>query len=57
MELQIWCRVYHCRFVRLNFYTKGSTISFGRQGWFWLTIGRRGIRMTLPTGIPGAFWK
>jgi hypothetical protein len=55
MEVQIWRRVYLCPFVRLNFYTKGFTISFGRREWFWITFSRRGIRATLPTGIPGAY--
>jgi SpoVK/Ycf46/Vps4 family AAA+-type ATPase len=55
MELRIWRRIYLCPFVRLNCYTKGFTVSFGHRGWFWLAIGRRGLRATLPTGYPGAY--
>ena len=31
MELRIWRRIFLSPFVRLNFYTKGFTISFGRR--------------------------
>jgi hypothetical protein len=55
MELRIWKRIYLTPFVRLNLYTRGFSISFGHRGLGWLTFGRRGIRGTLPTGIPGIY--
>jgi hypothetical protein len=55
MELRIWRRIYLCPFARLNLYASGVTVSFGRRRWFWLTIGRQGIRLTLPSGLPGAY--
>jgi hypothetical protein len=55
MQLRIWKRVFLTPFVRLNFYTRGVTVSFGKRGLGWITFGRRGVRATVPTGIPGAY--
>jgi hypothetical protein len=55
MELRIWKRIYLSPFVRLTLYAEGFTISFGHRGIGWITFGRRGIRETLDTGIPGVY--
>jgi hypothetical protein len=55
MRLKIWKRIYIGPFVRLNITDGGLSISFGALKIGWLTIGRRGIRATLPTGIPSAY--
>jgi hypothetical protein len=55
MQLRIWRRIYLTPFVRLNIYTKGFTISFGHFRIGWLTFGRRELRATVPTGVPGVY--
>lgn len=55
MELRIWKRIYLTPFVRINLYTRGFTVSVGKRGLGWITFGRRGIRGTVPTGIPGVY--
>jgi hypothetical protein len=44
MELRIWKRIYLTPFVRLNLYTRGVTVSFGKRGLGLIIFGRRGIR-------------
>jgi hypothetical protein len=55
MQPRIWKQIYLSPFVRLNLYTRGFTISFGRHRIGWVTFGRRGIRVTLDTGMPGTY--
>jgi hypothetical protein len=55
MQLRIWKKLYLSPFIRVNFYTRGFTISFGDARIGWLTLGRRGVRGTLDTGIPGVY--
>jgi hypothetical protein len=55
MPLVIRKHIYFSPFVRLNLYTRGCTVSFGHRSIGWITLGRRGIRETIPTGIPGAY--
>jgi hypothetical protein len=56
MQLRIWKRLYLLPWLRLNLYTKGFTISVGHRGLGWITFGRRGIRATVPTVVPGAYF-
>jgi hypothetical protein len=55
MEIRLYKHVYLTPFIRLNLYTKGFSLSFGHARIGWLTLGRRGIRGTLDTGVPGAY--
>jgi hypothetical protein len=55
MELRIWKRVFITPFIRLNLYTRGFSVSFGHRGLGWITLGKRGIRETLNTPIPGVY--
>jgi hypothetical protein len=55
MRLRIWKCIYLTPFVRMNLYTAGFSISFGHRRIGWLTFGRRGIRATLDTGVPGTY--
>jgi hypothetical protein len=55
MEIRIWKRVFLTPFIRLNFTNGGVSVSFGHRGLGWLTIGKSGIRGTIPTGIPGVY--
>jgi SpoVK/Ycf46/Vps4 family AAA+-type ATPase len=49
MELRIWKRICLSPWIRLNFYTRGLTVSFGHRSLGWLTFGQRGIRATPST--------
>jgi hypothetical protein len=55
MQLLIRKYIYLTPFIRLNFFTQDFSVSFGHKSLAWITLGRRGIRETIPTGIPGAY--
>jgi hypothetical protein len=55
MQLRIWKTFYVCPFCRLNIFNRAVSISFGHRNLGWLTIGPRGLRGTLDTGIPGVY--
>jgi hypothetical protein len=55
MELRVFKRIYLTPFVRLNLYTRGFSISFGKRGLGWISFGQRGVRETLSTPIPGVY--
>jgi hypothetical protein len=55
MELRIWKRIFLTPWIRLNLYTQGFSISVGHSRIGWITFGRRGIRATLDTGVPGTY--
>jgi hypothetical protein len=55
MQLRIWKRIYPSRFVRLNLYAKGFTISFGHRRIGWIKFSKRAIRETLHTPVPGVY--
>ena len=50
MNLRLWRSLNLMPGVRLNFFTRGPSISFGARG-AWVTLGRRGVRSTV--GLPG----
>jgi hypothetical protein len=55
MRIRVWKQIYTTPFVRLNLQTKGFSLSFGHRGIGCVTIGRRGIRETLDTPMPGVY--
>jgi hypothetical protein len=55
MQLRIWKHIYLCPFIRLNIFNRAISISFGKRGLGWVTIGPRGLRGTLDTPIPGVY--
>jgi hypothetical protein len=55
MELRIWKRFCVTPWIRLNFYTRGFSLSVGHNGIGWITFGKSGVRGTIPTGIPGVY--
>lgn len=48
-------RFYLLPWLRINLYTRGVSLSIGKNGLGWITFGRRGIRGTVPTGIPSIY--
>ena len=55
MQLRIWKTFYVCPFIRVNIFNRGISVSFGHAKLGWATIGPRGLRGTLDTGIPGVY--
>jgi hypothetical protein len=55
MQLRVYKRVYLTPFVRINLFTQGFSISVGHSRIGWITFGRRGIRETVSTPLPGVY--
>jgi hypothetical protein len=48
MKLVIRKYVFLCPWVRLNIFNSGFSVSLGHRGIGWITLGRRGIRESVP---------
>jgi hypothetical protein len=55
MEIRIWKKIYITPFIRLNLTNGGLSISFGHRNLGWVTLSRRGIRLTADTPLPGVY--
>jgi hypothetical protein len=55
MQLRFFRRVFIGPFIRLNFPNAGVSVSFGARRIGWVTLSRRGIRLTADTPVPGLY--
>jgi hypothetical protein len=55
MKIRIYRQLHLSPFIRLTITNSGLSISFGHRGIGWITFGKRGVRETLDTPIPGVY--
>jgi hypothetical protein len=55
MQLRFYNRVFITPFIRINFTNGRLSLSFGYRRLGWLTLSRRGIRLTADTPVPGLY--
>ena len=55
MKLMIRKPVLITPYIRLNIFNSGFSVSVGHARLGWLTLGKRGIRESFDTPIPGIY--